>query len=146
MVANMKLQTNLRLAQAGRLVALMCLLLPVSIMAAEIWVVTDQHHAVRGEVDRLIKLDAPQLIEDELSADLPRDGRVAAVVIHQRIEQGGLPLQQQIRMAHQGVIDAWHLGVTALPAIVVDQRYVVYGEHEVDRALVQIARYRRVQP
>ena len=42
--------------------------------------------------------------------------------------------------------DAWSLGVTKIPAVVVDRRYVVYGETDVSRALARIEEYRRAQP
>tara|TARA_Y100001001_G_scaffold81438_1_gene79323 strand:+ start:3371 stop:3718 length:348 start_codon:yes stop_codon:yes gene_type:complete len=115
-------------------------------MATEVWVITDQQHPVTGKYDRLIALDAPQLIEGELSADLPLDKKVAAVVIHQRIKQGGLPLQRQIQMAYQGIVDAWSLGIVTVPAVIVDQRYVVYGVSDVDQALAGVELYRRGQP
>jgi integrating conjugative element protein (TIGR03757 family) len=40
------------------------------------------------------------------------------------------------------VLDAFSLGVTKVPAVVVDRRYVVYGEHDVAAALALIAAYR----
>lgn len=45
-----------------------------------------------------------------------------------------------------GVADAWGLGVAKVPAVVVDRRYVIYGEPDVALALSRIARYRREQP
>ena len=47
---------------------------------------------------------------------------------------------------HQGVTDAWSLGITSIPAVVVDQRYVVYGEPDVARAVARIEQRRRTQP
>ena len=46
----------------------------------------------------------------------------------------------------RGVADAWGLGVAKVPAVVVDRRYVIYGEPDVALALSRIARYRREQP
>ncbi len=42
--------------------------------------------------------------------------------------------------------DAWSLGITAVPAVVVDQRYVVYGEPDVARAIARIEQHRRTEP
>lgn len=33
---------------------------------------------------------------------------------------------------------AWSLGITKIPAVVVDRRYVVYGESDMAKALVLI--------
>ncbi|MEN1465372.1 DUF1525 domain-containing protein, partial [Pseudomonas aeruginosa] len=48
--------------------------------------------------------------------------------------------------AYQGVTDAWSLDVTTIPAVVVDQRFVVYGEPDVARAVARIEQHRRTQP
>ncbi|MAZ06306.1 MAG: TIGR03757 family integrating conjugative element protein [Halomonas sp.] len=142
----MSFQIKLHISPVQCLAFLPCFLLPIVAMATEVWVITDQQHPVTGKYDRLIALDAPQLIEGELSADLPLDKKVAAVVIHQRIKQGGLPLQRQIQMAYQGIVDAWSLGIVTVPAVIVDQRYVVYGVSDVDQALAGVELYRRGQP
>ncbi|HEP9542705.1 TPA: DUF1525 domain-containing protein, partial [Pseudomonas aeruginosa] len=54
--------------------------------------------------------------------------------------------QRSLASAYQGVADAWGLGVAKVPAVVVDRRYVIYGEPDVALALSRIARYRREQP
>src|SRR3989344_4580720 len=64
----------------------------------------------------------------------------------ERLNQGGNDLQRRIAFAYQGITDAWSLGVTSLPAVVVDRRYVVYGEPDVARAVARIAQYRKAQP
>jgi len=55
-------------------------------------------------------------------------------------------LQRRIATAYQGVADAWSLGITTIPAVVVDQRYVVYGEPDVARAIARIEQHRRAEP
>jgi len=60
--------------------------------------------------------------------------------------QGGASLQQRLREAYQSITDAWSLGITTLPAVVVEQRYVVYGETDLDKALARIAKYRKENP
>ena len=115
--------------------------------AADVVVVTDSRHPVKtmgGE--RLIELGETPRIEAELSADLPADPERAAAIVRQRLNQGGTDLQRRIGTAYQGVADAWSLGVAAIPAVVVDQRYVVYGEPDVARAVSRIEQYRRTQP
>ena len=115
--------------------------------AADVMVVTDSRHPVKtmgGE--RLIELDEPARVEAELSAQLPTDPEQATVAIKRRLSQGGAGLQRRIATAYQGVTDAWSLGITTIPAVVVDQRYVVYGEPDVARAVARIEQHRRNQP
>lgn len=121
-------------------------LLATSALYAETWVVTDQAHPVSGTADRLILLDAPSRIEAELASGLPADPARAERIARDRLSQGGADLQRRIASAYQGVTDAWSLGITSLPAVVVDQRYVVYGEPDVARAVARIEQHRRTQP
>ncbi|MCL2876744.1 MAG: TIGR03757 family integrating conjugative element protein [Betaproteobacteria bacterium] len=90
---------------------------------------------------RVVALDAPKQIEAVLSEGLPPDASKAAVIIRQRLAQNPA-IHQQLAVAHQGVLDAFSLGVTKIPAVVVDRRFVVYGEHDVEAALAKIATYR----
>ncbi|MBG4593309.1 TIGR03757 family integrating conjugative element protein [Pseudomonas aeruginosa] len=115
--------------------------------AADVVVVTDGHHpgkTMGGE--RLIELDEAPRIEAELSANLPTDPDQATALVKRRLTQGGTDLQRRIATAYQGVTDAWSLGITAVPAVVVDQRYVVYGEPDVARAIARIEQHRRTEP
>ncbi|EDY8730821.1 TPA: TIGR03757 family integrating conjugative element protein [Salmonella enterica subsp. enterica serovar Agona] len=115
--------------------------------AADVVVVTDSHHPVKtmgGE--RLIELDEASLIEAELSAQLPANAEQATAIVKGRLNQGGADLQRRIASAYQGVADAWRLGITTIPAVVVDQRYVVYGEADVARAIARIEQHRRAAP
>ena len=115
--------------------------------AADVLVITDRHHPVRtmgGE--RLIELDEAARIEAELAAGLPADPKQAAAEARRRLNQGGAEFQRRIATAWQGVTDAWSLGITHLPAVVVDARYVVYGEPDVARAVARINQHREAQP
>jgi len=115
--------------------------------ASDVWVVTDSQHPVQTVLGaRVVELDAPSRIRRELSAHLPADPKQAAALVQQRLQRGGPELQRQLAGAYQGVVDAWQLGVTKVPAVVVDHRYVVYGEPNVARALSWIEVYRRSHP
>lgn len=115
--------------------------------AADVRVFTDRHHAVEAPSGvYVVELDAPARIEAELAANLPADPAQAAAIVRQRLQDGGTPLQRRLANAYQGLTDAWSLGVTKIPAVVVDRRYVVYGETDVSRALARIEEYRRMQP
>jgi integrating conjugative element protein (TIGR03757 family) len=116
-------------------------------MAADVRVFTDRHHPVDAPASvRVVELDTPARIEAELAANLPTDPTRAAAIVRQRLQDGGADLQRRLADAYQGVTDAWSLGVTQIPAVVVGQRYVVYGQRDVARALARIEDYRRTQP
>lgn len=90
----------------------------------------------------LFELDAPASLEARLSARLPADPTRAAAMVHRRLENGGAALQRRLATAYLGVTDAWSLGITKIPAVVVDRRYVIYGVPDVDQAVSLIEEYR----
>ena len=124
--------------------ALCALAAATSVLADEVRAFTDRNHPIeaRGGV-RVVELDAAARIESSLAADLPSDPAESATIVQQRLKDGGDALQRRLADAYQGVTDAWSLGVTKIPAVVVDHRYVVYGETNVSRALARIEEYRR---
>ncbi|HGM8104108.1 MAG: TIGR03757 family integrating conjugative element protein [Gammaproteobacteria bacterium HGW-Gammaproteobacteria-9] len=116
-------------------------------VAADVLVVTDSRHPVQALAGvRVIELDQPAHIEAELTAHLPADPAQAEALVRQRLLDGGADLQRRIGQAYQGVADAWGLGIVKIPAVVVDRRYVVYGEPDVARAVARIDAYRSSQP
>lgn len=124
----------------------LALLAPVAV-SADVLVVTDSHHPVQAPADvRIIELDQPARIEAELAANLPSDPDRAAALVQQRLRDGGDALQRRIGQSYQGVADAWGLGISKLPAVVVDRRYVVYGEADVAHAVARIDVYRSARP
>jgi integrating conjugative element protein (TIGR03757 family) len=118
-----------------------------NVMAADVRVFTDWKHPIEAPAAvRVLELDAAARIESALAADLPSDPAQAAAIVQQRLKDGGATLQRRLADAYQGVADAWSLSVTKIPAVVVDRRYVVYGEPNVSRALARIEAYRRTEP
>lgn len=119
----------------------------ISAAAAEIWVITDRQHRVEITPGaRVIELDAPARIKSELAANVPSsDPAQTSLIVRQRLKQGGTQLQQRFAKAYQDVIDAWSLGVTKTPAVIVDRRYVIYGETNVARAVEHIETYRSTE-
>lgn len=113
---------------------------------ASTWVITDSLHSIHGQSDRLILLDAAEQLEAELSTDLPIDPKQAASLAQQRLRSGGTDLQQRLADAYQGITDAWSMGITKIPAIVIDQRYVVYGEPDIEAAQAKVRQFLRGQP
>jgi|SRR5690606_5902679 len=115
--------------------------------AGEVIVVTDSRHPVHASISvRVIELNLPARIEAELAAGLPDDATRSAALVQQRLKDGGAALQRRVGAAYQGVVDAWSFGVTTIPAVIVDRRYVVYGEPDVEAAVARIEAYRRAQP
>ncbi|MCL1559317.1 TIGR03757 family integrating conjugative element protein [Xanthomonas nasturtii] len=142
------LSLDLPAASRRPLAAVLCLALlaPVAV-AADVLVVTDSRHPVQAPAGvRVIELDQPANIEAELTARLPADPAQAEALVRQRLLDGGADLQRRIRQAYQGVADAWGLGIVKIPAVVVDRRYVVYGEPDVAHAVARIDAYRSAQP
>lgn len=140
----------LRLRAVGTTLALWVVVLSVfstAATAAEVLAITDSGHPVQVAAGtRVIELDLPARIEAELAAGLPTDPTQAAAIVQQRLREGGQDLQRRIGRAYQDVAQAWGLGITKVPAVVVDRRYVVYGEPDVARAAARIETYRRTLP
>ncbi len=142
------LSFDLPAASRRALAAVLCLALlaPVAV-AADVLVVTDSRHPVQAPAGvRVIELDQPAHIEAELTARLPADPAQAEALVRQRLLDGGVDLQRRIGQAYQGVADAWGLGIVKIPAVVVDRRYVVYGEPDVAHAVARIDAYRSARP
>ncbi|MEB1846770.1 TIGR03757 family integrating conjugative element protein [Xanthomonas campestris pv. campestris] len=142
------LSLNLPAASRCPLAAVLCLALlaPVAV-AADVLVVTDSRHPVQAPAGvRVIELDQPAHIEAQLTARLPADPAQAEALVRQRLLDGGADLQRRIGQAYQGVANAWGLGIVKIPAVVVDRRYVVYGEPDVSRAVARIDAYRSARP
>ncbi|HHK0218906.1 TIGR03757 family integrating conjugative element protein [Burkholderia multivorans] len=115
--------------------------------AADVIAFTDTQHAVSNANGiRVVLLDAPANLEAALGAQLPANSAQAEAIVRRRLAQGGADLQRQLADAYQGVADAWGLGVAKIPAVVVDHRYVVYGEPDVTHAVDRIHAYRSTQP
>lgn len=110
---------------------------------AQIWVITDGAHPVYNQPKHahVIYLDAAHTLHDELSSNLPSQPEKAAQITKMRLENSGNQLQKKIQIALQGIVDAWVLGITKIPAVIVNHQYVVYGEADVGKALFLIEKY-----
>ena len=111
---------------------------------ADTWVFTDTANPVTAPATaRVILLDQQHHLETELSRALPSDPQQAAAIIQNRLNSpSGKRLQSDLAKAQQALTDAWSLGIEKIPAVVVDRRYVVYGEPDVAKALDLINRAR----
>ncbi|KTT30107.1 hypothetical protein SB18R_02680 [Pseudomonas oryzihabitans] len=111
---------------------------------AEVLAISDAAHPLTDLAGaRVVLLDAPERLEQQLSEGLPADPRQAVAIMQQRMHSASAQqLVRDLAKAHQDVADAWSLGVAKLPAVVVDRRYVVYGQPDVAAAVASIERYR----
>ncbi|WP_247724604.1 TIGR03757 family integrating conjugative element protein [Thauera aromatica] len=137
------------LASFGCAPTILSLLLTTGVAtAADVWAITVSGHSLRGSqaTDCVIEPVPPACREEELDAGFPEDSNWAAALVPQGLKQGGSELQRRLGTAYQGIVDAWGLGIAKIPAVVVDRRYVVYGEPDVSRAVARINAYRSTQP
>lgn len=111
---------------------------------AETWVITDRNHPVLVPSGvRLILLDDSERLEAKLSEGLPADPLKATAIMQQRLRSGDAQrLQRDLAAAQQNLVDAWSVGVTKIPAVVVDRTHVVYGDTDVASAVQRIARWK----
>lgn len=114
-----------------------------AVQAGEVVVYTDRHHPVVATAGtRIVELDAAERITAELAGYLPPDPSQAAQTVRRRLQESSGALQLRMASAANDVVEAWQLGVQKIPAVVVDRRYVVYGEPDVARAIEATSRYR----
>jgi len=79
-------------------------------------------------------VDAVELLEQHLSANLPADPRQAQALAAQRMAALGPQLRARAGAAAAGLARAAQLGVDQVPAVVFDGRWVVYGMTDIDAA------------
>lgn len=111
---------------------------------ADVLAISDADHPLINSAGaRVVLLDAPDCLEQKLSEGLFADPRQAAAIMQQRMRSASAQqLGRDLAKAHQDVANVWSLGVTKLPAVVVDRQYVVYGQPDVAAALASIERFR----
>lgn len=126
---------------SSRELLLLTIAFTTSTAHAETWAITDAAHPltlVPAEV-RVIRLDDQQRIEDQLSKKLPSNPHQAALAARQMMNSpAGAELTRQLATAQQGKADARSMGISKVPAVVVDRRYVVYGQPDVAAAIKAI--------
>ena len=120
-----------------------------AVLASEtssVWVFTADRLPVLQHVeqaDRLFVLDHADTALRGLSFNNPSSeaqARQRAMAIIQ--SPSGKAAIDRVRNSAEAIAVAWQHGIQKLPAVLVDERYVVYGVYDVESALAQIARYR----
>lgn len=119
-------------------------LLAVAVQApAATTVYTDSHHPPLNAANSLVVyLDAPDTIQHQIFGELPADPAQAEQVAKAIIQSPDWQQkQQQIGQAYQGVLQAYSLKLAKYPAVVFDDRYVVYGTADVAVAQARLAEF-----
>lgn len=115
-----------------------------SAYAESVLVITDQKYPIQNlpTDTRVIELDAAESLLKQSFTDLPANPVQAQKIARARLQNTEENFQNDLRTALQGIVDAWSLGITKIPAVIVDKRYVIYGQRDVGKALSQIQAYR----
>ena len=92
----------------------------------------------------IFDLGAPQRFEDRLSAGLPDDPAQAQRLLEERIRAEDL--EAQVLDAFAGILRAARLGLDRLPAVVFDDRAIVYGVTDLTQATGQYRGWADAQP
>ncbi|KPY31726.1 TIGR03757 family integrating conjugative element protein [Pseudomonas syringae] len=116
----------------------------VPLANAETLIITDRNHPVQAPAHvRLILLDESERLETKLSEGLPANQQQAIAIMQQRLKSSDAQrLQRDLALAQQNLVDAWSIGVTKVPAVVLDRKFVVYGESDAIAAEYRIAQWR----
>ncbi|WP_208950351.1 TIGR03757 family integrating conjugative element protein [Rahnella sp. ChDrAdgB13] len=88
----------------------------------------------------VVYLDAPERLQASIFGTLPANAALAErqardVLSHPEF----IAQQQQLAGAYQGLMKAWSLGLTKYPAVVFDDKWVVYGTTDVSMAMEYMA-------
>lgn len=111
---------------------------------------TDHAHPVTGELSpdvSVTALDAPDRLQSELFGPLSinpaqAEQQAQAVIASPAFRQS----QQALAGSYVGVAHAWSLGLEKYPAVVFDDKWVVYGTTDVAAARAKLDAWREKQP
>lgn len=111
---------------------------------------TDHAHPVSGELSpdvTVTELDAPDRLQAELFGPLSAnpvqaEQQARAVIASPAFRQN----QQALAASYAGVAHAWSLGLEKVPAVVFDDKWVVYGTTDVAAARAKLDAWREKQP
>lgn len=103
---------------------------------------TDSTHPVQshsGSDVSVIKLDAPDQLQMQLFGPLSADPAQATRQAHAAINSPGVrQRQQELARAYAGLTHAWSLGLEKYPAVVFDDKWVVYGTTDTSMAVQRL--------
>lgn len=108
---------------------------------------TDSSNAVNSPSPDIpvVYLDAPERVQTEIFGALPATPSLAEKQAQNMLSSPAFTSQQQqLASAYQGLMKAWSLGLTKYPAVVFDDKWVVYGTTDVSVAMQHLADWRGV--
>ncbi|CEE93027.1 TIGR03757 family integrating conjugative element protein [Xenorhabdus koppenhoeferi] len=93
---------------------------------------------------QVVWLDAPDVLQAEWmhSMNIPVNEDNASLLSELLQSSEWHEKEREMITAYQGVIHAWELGIKKYPAIVIDDRYVVYGSTDIAQAKSLVEEYR----
>lgn len=97
---------------------------------AGVVIYTDSQHAatVLDEDTRVVLLDAPDSLQEQIFGKLSADPQEAALAAKAVLQSADWREKEStLAQAYRGVTEAWQLQLSRYPAVVFDDRYVVYG-------------------
>lgn len=116
----------------------LCALLPTTALArAGTVIYTDTAHLpdLLPLDIQVILLDGPERMQARIFGQLPADPEQASALVRQVMAAPDWQQQQrQLAASYRQVVHAWELGIKKFPAVVFDDRDVVYGTTDVDLA------------
>ena len=118
------------------LLTLFPLLMPASVLAGTVLYTNAQHPPMNTDASvSVIYLDGPEQLQAQLFGELssnPDDAQRQAQAVLQSPEWQAH--EQTLATVYRAVVRAWELGVKKVPAVVFDDKDVVYGTADVARA------------
>lgn len=111
--------------------------------ASSITIITNNAHPISNAPHsaRIINLDHAEELHQQLSLNLPSNPEQAAKIARSRLSTTTNSLQ----IALQDVVDAWTMGISKIPAVVVDNK-VVYGVSDAQKAVALIESHQEPKP
>ena len=115
---------------------LLTALMPVSVLAGMVVYTDSQHLPENPPPDVVVVvLDEPDQLQAEMFGELPADPQQAEAQVRQVMASSAWQQKQlQLNDSYRLVVRAWELGIKKVPAVVFDDRDVVYGTTDVDVA------------
>ena len=112
------------------------LLLPLKVLAGIALYTDSMHPPVNITPDSaVVYLDAPQALTNAMTGALPANPQQAEAMARQMMQSPAWrEKDQQLRKSYLQVMHAWELGLEKYPAVVFDDREVVYGTADIAQA------------
>ncbi|EON3349010.1 TPA: TIGR03757 family integrating conjugative element protein [Yersinia enterocolitica] len=123
---------------------LLTLTFAIEVQARTVVFTDSQHYPALIPNSHAVFLDAPETVQYEVFGKLPADPHQAELATQAVLRSPDWKhKEQRIIQAYQGVLQAHNLKLEKYPAVVFDDRYVVYGTADVALAKTQFDDFKR---